>query len=181
METFSGNRAGTGGLVTSRDSNWQMPVVLYHQPYFRGQLTAQQGFWGHALQPDRIGNFVPKAMSDCNGAAILQELRCHLNFDPEVLAGAICIPSRLPHFTSMFMPRAKADRPLPVPQCSRNLAFVSQFVEIGDDVVFTVEYSVRAAQMVAYQLLGVRRPGPPITRHDHSLKVLFDSLVKSFG
>jgi oleate hydratase len=58
---------------------------------------------------------------------------------------------------------------------------VSQFVEIEDDVVFTVEYSVRAAQMAVYQLLGVKRPLPPITRHDHSFKVLFDSLVKSFG
>ena len=46
----------------------------------------------------------------------------------------------------MFMPRARMDRPLPVPRCSRNLAFVSQFV-IEDDVVFTVEYSVRAARM----------------------------------
>jgi oleate hydratase len=108
-------------------------------------------------------------------------LRGHLNFDPEVLASAICIPCRLPYITSMFMPRAKTDRPLPVPKCSRNLAFVSQFVEIGDDVVFTVEYSVRAAQMAVYQLLGVRRQVPPITRHDHSLKVMFDSLVKSFS
>ncbi|MBD9668696.1 oleate hydratase [Variovorax sp. VRV01] len=181
MESFSGDRAGTGGLVTFKDSNWQMSVVLYHQPHFRGQRADQQVFWGYALQPDRVGNFVPKAMSDCSGAEILQELRGHLNFDPEVLAGAICIPCRLPYITSMFMPRAKTDRPLPVPKCSRNLAFVSQFVEIGDDVVFTVEYSVRAAQMAVYQLLGVRRQVPPITRHDHSLKVMFDSLVKSFS
>jgi myosin-crossreactive antigen len=37
---------------------------------------------------------------------------------------------------------------------SRNLAFVSQFVEVPEDVVFTVEYSVRAAQMAVYQLLA---------------------------
>jgi oleate hydratase len=47
----------------------------------------------------------------------------------------------------MFMPRTKGDRPAPVPSCARNLAFVSQFVEIPEDVVFTVEYSVRVAQM----------------------------------
>jgi len=181
MEAFSGARAGTGGLVTFKDSNWQMSVVLYHQPHFRDQRADQQVFWGYALQPDRIGDFVPKALSDCTGHDILQELRGHLNFDPEVLAGAVCIPCRLPYITSMFMPRAKSDRPLPVPEGSRNLAFVSQFVEIEDDVVFTVEYSVRAAQMAVYQLLGVKRALPPITRHDHSLKVLFDSLVKSFS
>ncbi len=179
MEAFTGNRAGTGGLVTFKDSAWQMSVVLYHQPHFRGQPEGLQVFWGYALQPDRIGDFVGKPMSECSGAEILQELRGHLNLDPEVLERAVCIPCRMPYITSMFMPRAHADRPLPVPPGSRNVAFVSQFVEIADDVVFTVEYSVRAAQMAVYQLLGVRRPVPPITRHDRSLKVLMDSLVKS--
>jgi oleate hydratase len=32
-----------------------------------------------------------------------------------------------------------------------NLAFISQFVEISDDVVFTVEYSVRVVQMAVYE------------------------------
>jgi len=63
----------------------------------------------------------------------------------------------------MFMPRSKFDRPLPVPENSNNLAFISQFVEIPDDVVFTVEYSVRAAQMAVYKLLKIARPVPPIT------------------
>lgn len=180
MEAFSGNRAGTGGLVTFKDSNWQMSVVLYHQPHFRGQPATQQVFWGYALQPDRIGNFVAKPMSECSGAEILQELCGHLNFDAEVFDQAVCIPCRLPYITSMFMPRHKSDRPLPVPASSRNLAFVSQFVEIADDVVFTVEYSVRAAQMAVYQLLDVKRAVPPITRHDHSLKVVYDSLVTAF-
>jgi len=80
----------------------------------------------------------------------------------------------------MFMPRAIGDRPLPVPRGSRNLAFVSQFVEIADDVVFTVEYSVRAAQIAVYQLLGVDRGIPPITPHDKSLKTQFEALVKAF-
>jgi oleate hydratase len=181
MEAFSGNEAGTGGLVTFKDSRWQMSIVLYHQPHFRHQPAGQQVFWGYALQPDRIGDFVAKPMSECSGAEILQELRGHLNFDPEVLENANCVPCRMPYITSMFMPRAKSDRPLPVPHCSHNLAFVSQFVEIADDVVFTVEYSVRAAQMAVYQLLHVQRAVPPVTRHDHSPKVLLDSLVQSFS
>jgi oleate hydratase len=81
----------------------------------------------------------------------------------------------------MFMPRAKTDRPLPVPANSKNLAFVSQFVEIPDDVVFTVEFSVRAAQMAVYQLLGIKRAIPPITRHDKSIKTIVDSIAKSFA
>ena len=57
----------------------------------------------------------------------------------------------------MCMPRLATDRPLPVPQNSKNFAFICQFVEIPDDVVFAVEYSVRATQMAAYASLGIDR------------------------
>ncbi len=154
MEAFSGNVAGTGGLVTFKDSNWLMSVVLAHQPHFAGQPANVKVFWGYALHPDRVGNFVAKPMADCTGAEILRELAGHLNFEPEVFAQANCIPCRMPYITSMFMPRHSSDRPLPVPVGSRNLALVSQFVEVPDGVVFTVEYSVRTAQMAVYQKLG---------------------------
>ncbi len=74
------------------------------------------------------------------------------------------------------MPRSNTDRPLPVPSNSKNFAFVSQFVEIPDDVVFTVEYSVRAAQTAVYELLKIKRPARPITRHDKSVSVVVDTL-----
>jgi len=180
MERFSGNRAGTGGLVTFKDSNWLMSVVLAHQPHFAAQPDGVQVFWGYALHPDRVGNFVAKTMADCSGEEILRELCGHLNFDLDEMVGANCIPCRMPYITSMFMPRAKTDRPLPVPASSHNLAFVSQFVEIADDVVFTVEYSVRAAQMAVYQLLKLDREVPPVHRHDQTLKVKFDALIKAF-
>ena len=63
---------------------------------------------------------------------------------------------------------------------SKNLAFVSQFVEIPEDVVFTVEYSVRAAQMAVYQLMHIDRVIPPVTRHDQSLAVEFGAVMKAF-
>ena len=97
-----------------------------------------------------------------------------------MLAIANCIPCRMPYFTSMFMPHRHSDRPLPVPPNSRNFAFVSQFVEIADDVVFTVEFSVRAAQMAVYQLLGIARPVSAITPHDKSVKVQIEALIKAF-
>ena len=137
-------------------------------------------FWGYALFPDRVGNFVPKPMAECNGAEILQELCGHLRFDLEAVEAANCIPCRMPYITSMFMPRMRSDRPLPVPHGSRNFAFVSQFVEIADDVVFTVEYSVRAAQTAVYELLGIDRKIPPITPHDKSLGTQFEALIKAF-
>jgi oleate hydratase len=180
MEAFSGNKAGTGGLVTFKDSNWLMSIVLAHQPHFANQPANVQVFWGYALHPDRIGNFVPKSMSDCTGKDILQELCGHLNFDLETVASANCIPCRMPYITSMFMPRAYSDRPLPVPKNSKNLAFISQFVEIPEDVVFTVEYSVRVAQMAVYELLGIDRDIPPILHHDKSIKVKLDAVIKAF-
>jgi len=181
MEAFTGNAAGTGGLVTFKDSNWLMSVVLYHQPHFIGQPDDVQILWGYALYPNRIGDYVAKPMSECTGEEILRELCGHLNFDMDkTFAAANCIPCRMPYITSMFMPRASTDRPLPVPKNSRNLAFISQFVEIPDDVVFTVEYSVRAAQMAVYELLGVDRAVPEITHYDKSLKVGFDAVIKAF-
>jgi len=180
MQDFSGNEAGTGGLVTFKDSNWLMSVVLPHQPHFADQPQDVQVFWGYALFPDRIGNFVAKPMADCNGEEILRELCGHLRFDHAVLGQVNCIPCRMPYITSMFMPRKYADRPLPVPENSLNLAFISQFVEIADDVVFTVEYSVRAAQMAVYQLLDIDLPIPAIKPHDKSLAVQFESLLKAF-
>ena len=180
MMEFSGNQPGTGGLVTFKDSNWLMSIVLAHQPHFLDQPPDVQVFWGYALFPDRIGNFVPKPMAECNGAEILRELFGHLRFDLETVQSANCIPCRMPYITSMFMPRRLTDRPRPVPRGSRNFAFISQFVEIPDDVVFTVEYSVRAAQTAVYELLGIDRTIPPITPHDKSLGTQFEALIKAF-
>ena len=180
MNRFSGNEAGTGGLVTFKDSNWLMSIVLAHQPHFTDQPADVQVFWGYALFPDRVGDFVAKPMAECNGAELLQELCGHLRLDLGTFAGANCIPCRMPYITSMFMPRKLGDRPLPVPARSKNFAFVSQFVEIENDCVFTVEYSVRAAQTAVYELLGVDRKVPAVTPHDKSLKTQFEAMIKAF-
>ncbi len=180
LEQFSGNEAGTGGLVTFKDSNWLMSIVLAFQPHFANQPAGVQVFWGYSLFPDRIGDYVPKSMTECNGAEILEELCGHLRFDFTTMATANCIPCRMPYLTSMFMPRVAGDRPFPVPTGSKNLALVSQFVEIPDDVVFTVEYSIRAAQIAVYELLGIDRKIPPVTPHAASHHAQLDALLKAF-
>jgi oleate hydratase len=177
MKASSGNEAGTGGLVTFKDSSWFMSIVLAHQPHFLDQPKEIQVFWGYALFPDRVGNFVGKSMVDCTGEEILRELCGHLRFGTETVASANCIPCLMPFITSQFMPRLRSDRPLPVPPGSKNLAFIGQFVEIPDDVVFTVEYSVRSAQMAAYQLLGIDRAVPAVSRHHKTGKVKLQSVV----
>jgi len=67
-----------------------------------------------------------------------------------------------------------------VPPDSKNFAFISQFVEIPTDTVFTVEYSVRAAQMAVYELLGISLKIPAVTPHDKSLHTEFEALLKAF-
>jgi oleate hydratase len=180
LTCFTGNEPGTGGLVTLKDSNWLISIVLAHQPCFPNQPAGVQVFWGYSLLPDRVGNFVPKPMNECSGEEILRELSGHLRIDPETVESAICIPCLMPYITSMLMPRSPGDRPLPVPHGSKNFAFISQFVEIPEDVVFTVEYSVRAAQIAVYQLLGITLEIPPVTPHDESLTTQLDALITAF-
>ena len=87
----------------------------------------------------------------------------------------------MPSITSVFMPGKPGDRPLPIPATSRNLALVSQFVEIPEDTVFTVEFSVRAAQTVVCPMPGVDLEIPPVRGHDTSRQVQFDARAKAFA
>jgi oleate hydratase len=179
MEAFTGNIAGTGGLVTFKDSNWLMSLVLPAQPHFIDQPANVQVCWGYGLFPDKQGNFVGKKMSDCNGEEILKEVLGHLRFENNqhtILRTAICIPCILPFITSQFLVRSKSDRPAVIPKDSINLAFIGQYCEIPDDVVFTVEYSVRSAQTAVFSLLKLDKKASPIYKGQHDSHVLFESV-----
>jgi oleate hydratase len=178
MEAFTGNAAGTGGLVTFTDSNWLMSVVLAHQPHFIGQPSGVQVLWGYGLFIDQEGDFVKKKMSDCSGEELLTELIGHLRFDEhkdQILKSANCIPCMMPLITSQFLPRLAGDRPAVCPVGSANFAFIGQYCEIPDDVVFTVEYSVRSAQTAVYALLGVKTPVSPLYKGQYDPAVLFSA------
>jgi len=167
MEAFTGNPAGTGGLVTFKQSNWLLSVVLAHQPHFSNQPDDVWVFWGYALRPERRGDLVNKPMSECSGREILEELFHHLplgDAKTRVLASANCIPCAIPFITSQFMRRVPGDRPVVVPPGARNFAFLGQFCEVPDDTVFTVEYSVRTAQVAVYTLLDLDRKVTPLYR-----------------
>lgn len=179
MERFTGNSAGTGGLVTMTDSNWFMSVVLAHQPHFRNQPPGHFVFWGDGLLPDEPGNFVKKPMSQCSGEEILHELFSHLGvveLMQPVMDKVSCVPCMMPYIDSQFMPRTGGDRPNVIPEGARNFAFLGQFVEVPHDCVFTVEYSVRTAQTAVFGLLDAKREATPIYRGNHDIQVLFDAL-----
>ncbi|MBG9793277.1 oleate hydratase [Paenibacillus dendritiformis] len=140
-------------------------------------------FWGYGLFPDNVGDDVKKKMSDCTGEEILTELLNHLHFHEDmeaIIKTANCIPCMMPYITAQFMPRSIGDRPQVVPHGSTNLAFVGQFCEIPDDVVFTEEYSVRSARIAVYTLLGMNKPIAPINEYQYDIRTLLNGLVTSF-
>ncbi|MDO9198115.1 oleate hydratase [Rhodoferax sp.] len=157
MARFSASPPGCGGLVTLKGSSWGLTFHLYHPPAYADQPEGVFVCWGYGLFPDRAGDFVNKRMSECNGREILVEVFSHLGFQGDMaalLATSNCIPCLLPYTTSQFMPRARGDRPEVVPAGTVNLAFIGQYCEIPDDVVYTVEYSVHSARLAVASLLG---------------------------
>jgi len=180
MEQFSGNVDGTGGLVTLTDSNWLMSFVIARQPHFPNQPGGVKIFWGYGLYSDRKGNCVPKTMAECTGEEMLQELWFHLKIQdrmkPVMEAGKVnCIPVAMPYVDSLFMPRSPGDRPEVVPAGAANFAFLGQFAEAPTDCVFTVEYSVRTAQMAVYGLFETGKKVTPVYDSIHQPAVLIQA------
>jgi oleate hydratase len=172
---LTGNVPGEGGLITFPESSWLASIVLPHQPHFIGQPADVDVFWGYGLSVDKLGDFVKQPMSGCSGREIMMEIMGHLRIDAEskkILETSTCIPCMMPFITSQFLRRSKGDRPQVVPEGSKNLAFVGQFCEIPDDVVFTVEYSIRSAAIAVYALLGLDRKPPAIYKGSHDPRVL---------
>ncbi len=185
MQEFSGNVDGTGGLVTLSDSNWLMSIVIAHQPHFPNQPDDVKIFWGYGLYPDRKGNYVDKTMAECSGEEIVEELFAHLRvqklMQPVLAAQKInCLPVSMPFIDSLFMPRKKGDRPDVIPKGATNFAFLGQFAEVENDCVFTVEYSVRTAQMAVYGLFETDKKVLPVYDSIHNPKYII-AAMKAFS
>jgi oleate hydratase len=119
-------------------------------------------------------------MSACTGREIMLEILGHLGIQAHganILENCTCIPCMMPFITSQFLRRGKGDRPQVVPDHSRNLAFLGQFCELPNDVVFTVEYSVRSAQTAVYSLLGLKRTPPPVFEGQYDPRVLLQAFL----
>ena len=176
VRDLTGNVPGEGGLITFPQSNWLASIVIPHQPHFIGQPEDVSVLWGYGLFVDKPGDFVKKPMSACSGREIMTEALGHLRVQSEaetILSSAICIPCMMPFITSQFMPRKKGDRPDVIPKGSKNLAFIGQFCELPEDVVFTVEYSIRSAQTAVYELLKLNRKPPPVYHGKFDPRVLY--------
>ncbi len=175
MEKF---KVTTFGGVTPIDSNWFVSAVLFYRPYFLDQPEQVKLCWGYGMRSEEAGNFIKKKMSECTGEEILTELVHHLGLEDHleaILKSAVCIPCATPYVTSLFLPRKMTDRPPVVPKGTTNLAFLGQYCEMPDDVVFTVEYSVRSAQTAVYSLLGLNKKIAPIYKGMHHISVLYNA------
>ncbi|BFV60787.1 oleate hydratase [Kitasatospora sp. CMC57] len=184
IEEFSGNAPGTGALMTFKDSNWLLSVVVPRPPHFDGQPADVFTLWGYGLFIDTPGDHTGRTMAESTGREILDELLGQLGFDDiadEVRATTTVTTVMMPYITSQFARRTADDRPRVIPHGARNFAFLGQYVEIPEDVVFTVEYSVRGAMHAVYALLGLDIPVPPVHHALSDPRTAFQALKAAFA
>ena len=179
MSALTGSDAGSGGLVTLKDSGWVLSLTIFHQPEVIGQPPGTNIWWGYGLFPERIGDFVRKRMDACTGAEILEEVLRQLRFDRQldaIMASSICIPCDMPYVNNIWMPRSRTDRPRPVPEGATNLGFIGQYVEVPRDIAFTIEYSARTAWEAIHLLLKRGPAPPPVYQGQYDPKALLAAL-----
>lgn len=173
-DPYSGKTA-TGGIITITDSNWLMSFTCNRQPHFPTQPDDILVIWVYALFMDKDGNYIKKPMPACTGNEILSELCYHMGIEDQidnVIENTIVRTAFMPYITSMFMPRAAGDRPRVVPEGCKNLGLVGQFVETNNDIIFTMESSVRTARLAVYELLNLNKQVPDINPLQYDIRQL---------
>ncbi len=179
MTERTGSEPGHGGLMTLKDSNWLVTLVIFHQPQFLDQPNDIMVWWGFAMEPLVPGNFVVKPMAQCSGEEILEEVICHLQLkdrrDP-IMHGSICIPCLLPYAGSVWLPRRRTDRPQVVPKGSTNFGFIGQFAELPLEATFTMEYSIRSARSAVTTLRKLEAGPPPVYQGQYDIDALHQAL-----
>jgi oleate hydratase len=177
-DPYSGKTV-TGGIITFTDSNWVLSFTCNRQPHFPSQPKDVLVLWLYGLLMDKPGNFVNKPMPACTGREILAELCYHLGIENQLDAVAARTKVRLalmPYITAQFMPRAAGDRPHPVPPGCTNLGLMGQFVETSNDIIFTMDSSIRTARVAVYTLLNLRKQVPDISPTQYDIRNLLKGM-----
>ena len=173
-DPYSGKTV-TGGVITFTDSAWVLSFTCNRQPHFPNQPKDVLVIWVYALLMDKDGDYVKKPMPACTGREILAELCYHLGIEDQLDAIAAATKVRMalmPYITAQFMPRAAGDRPHVVPAGCTNLGLLGQFVETSNDVIFTMESSVRTARIAVYTLLGLPKQVPDLSPTQYDIRTL---------
>ena len=186
IEKINGKDPHSGSIVTSgpttiKDSGWLLGYSISRQPHFQAQKPSETVVWLYGLFSERPGDYIPKKITECTGIELCEEWLYHIGVPEEQIAdiathSASTIPAHMPYITTYFMPRAKGDRPLVVPEHSKNLAFIGNYAYTERDTVFTTEYSVRTAMEAVYTLLGVDRGVPEVFGSVFDARVLMSAL-----
>ncbi|MET1005307.1 MAG: oleate hydratase [Propionibacteriaceae bacterium] len=172
----------TGGPCNIKDSSWLYGYTMSRQPHFAAQdPTKELVVWLYGLFSDKPGDYITKPIRECTGAELCAEWLYHLGVPVEEIDdlahnAASTVPCNMPYITSYFMPRAVGDRPLVVPEGSKNLAFIGNFAETERDTVFTTEYSVRTAMEAVYTLLDVDRGVPEVFASAFDVRMLLSAM-----
>ena len=169
----------TGGIVTVKDSteNWYLSWTINRQPQFKAQTPGSVLVWVYALNTNKPGNYVKKAMRDCTGEEICREWLYHIGVpqkEIDRLAKEACNTTScfMPYINAFCQPRKAQDRPLVVPQGAVNFAFLGQFAETPRDTIFTTEYSIRTGMEAVYTLLDVDRAVPEVWGSKYDVREL---------
>ncbi|RYH11465.1 MAG: oleate hydratase, partial [Alphaproteobacteria bacterium] len=173
-DPYSGKTV-TGGIITFTDSSWVLSFTCNRQPHFPDQPKDVLVLWVYALLMDKDGDYVEKPMPACTGREILAELCYHLGIEDQLDAVVANTKARLalmPYITAQFMPRAAGDRPHVVPAGCTNLGLMGQFVETANDVIFTMDSSIRTARVGVYTLLGLPKQVPDISPTQYDIRAM---------
>lgn len=172
-------RVTTGGIVTVKDSteNWYLSWTINRQPQFKSQDKKSVLVWLYALNTNRPGNFMPKAMRECTGKEVCEEWLYHIGIPEdriEELASEACNTTTcyMPYINAFFQPRKNSDRPHVVPDGAVNFAFIGQFAETPRDTIFTTEYSIRTGMESVYTLMNVDRAVPEVWGSQYDIREL---------
>lgn len=173
-DPYSGKTV-TGGIITFTDSSWVLSFTCNRQPHFPDQPKDVLVLWVYALLMDKDGDYVKKPMPACTGREILAELCYHLGIEDQLDAVVANTKARLalmPYITAQFMPRAAGDRPHVVPAGCTNLGLMGQFVETANDIIFTMDSSIRTARVAVYTLLGLPKQVPDISPTQYDIRAM---------
>ena len=168
----------TGGIVTVKDStkNWYLSWTINRQPQFKSQNKNSVLVWVYALNTDKKGNFVKKAIRECTGKEVCQEWLYHIGMNKDEIEqySEKCNTTTcyMPYINAFFQPREEKDRPLVVPNGAVNFAFIGQFAETPRDTIFTTEYSIRTGMEAAYTLLNIDRAVPEVWGSKYDVREL---------
>lgn len=164
LKALSGCTSEVGTFISLKDSQWKLNLCVPPQPVFSKQPQKVCVLWGFAHSLNSKGNFVKKAMLECSGAEIMDELLSHLNLRPRAWQETtIVIPRSMPQMSAILLARSSGDRPGVIPLTVTNLGLIGQFVEVPRLSCVDTSYGIYTAQeavsrLLNLQLTKVKRP-----------------------